>query len=201
MLPIACASGSSGPAALSRRRSGWPDAEDVNAASGDLHHEQHVQPPQRNRVDMEEVRREQPRRLRPQERTPARVYLAWRGPDPVDGEDTADGAGADPVATTFIVTGMLLQAAALAAPPSFRRRSIVSGRPRNPSRSPPTRRPDAEPDAGPRRRPRLISANVRRRLPQLSRQAPTIAHSGRINGSGNSTIPTAARPQRPVAHS
>ncbi len=33
-----------------------------------------------------------------QERTPARIDLAWRGADPTGGEDATDGAGADPMA-------------------------------------------------------------------------------------------------------
>jgi hypothetical protein len=45
-----------------------------------------------------QVRREQPGRLRPQKRPPARVPLAWRRTDPASGENTADRAGTDPVA-------------------------------------------------------------------------------------------------------
>jgi hypothetical protein len=41
--------------------------EDVHPAGGDLHDEQHVQAAQRQRVDVEEVRREQSGRLRPQD--------------------------------------------------------------------------------------------------------------------------------------
>ncbi len=39
--------------------------EDVNPAGGDLHDKQYVQPPQRHGVEVEEIRREQPGRLRP----------------------------------------------------------------------------------------------------------------------------------------
>jgi hypothetical protein len=74
------------------------NAEDVDAAGSDLHDEQHVQTAQRHRVDVEEVCREQPRCLRPQERTPARIDLAWRRADPTGGEDATDRAGADPMA-------------------------------------------------------------------------------------------------------
>jgi hypothetical protein len=40
------------------------DTEDVHSPGGDLHHGQHVQPPEGDGVDVEEVGREQPRRLR-----------------------------------------------------------------------------------------------------------------------------------------
>jgi hypothetical protein len=73
------------------------DAEDVHAPGSDLHHHQHVQPSQGDGVDVEEVGREQPGRLRSQEGPPAGVELAGRWPDPAGGEDPADGAGADPV--------------------------------------------------------------------------------------------------------
>lgn len=66
--------------------------------SGDLHHDQHVQPPQHDGVDVEEVGRQQPGRLRFQEGPPAGVGLAGRRADPGGGEDPADGAGADPMA-------------------------------------------------------------------------------------------------------
>src|SRR4051812_24557715 len=74
------------------------DTEDVHPPGGNLHHDQHVQPAQRDGVDVEEVGREQPGHLRSQEGSPAGVDITWRRADPGGAEDAADGAGADPVA-------------------------------------------------------------------------------------------------------
>jgi hypothetical protein len=79
---------------------GGGDAEDVYPPCGDLHYDQRVQPPQRDGVDMQEVGRQQPGRLRSQEGPPVGVDLAGRRADSAGGEDPADGAGADPVAQT-----------------------------------------------------------------------------------------------------
>ncbi|WSG44009.1 hypothetical protein OHA72_10900 [Dactylosporangium sp. NBC_01737] len=73
------------------------DAEDVHPPRADLHDKQHVQPPQCDGVDVEEVGRQQPGRLGPQERPPTGVDLTRGRPDPGTGEDAANGAGADPV--------------------------------------------------------------------------------------------------------
>ena len=75
------------------------DAQDVHAARLDLQHEQHVEPPQRHGVDVEEVDREHPGGLGAQELPPAQVVAAGRRrryPGPL--EDPADGRRADPVA-------------------------------------------------------------------------------------------------------
>jgi len=74
------------------------DAEGVYPAGGDLHHDEHVQPPQHDGVGIEEVGRQQPGRLGTQEGPPDGVGLAGRRADPGGGEEPADGAGADPMA-------------------------------------------------------------------------------------------------------
>jgi hypothetical protein len=74
------------------------DPQDVHPPAGDLHHEQHIQPAQGDRLDAEEVGGQQPGGLRTQERPPARAAAAGRRPDSGTGQDPADGAGADPVA-------------------------------------------------------------------------------------------------------
>ena len=74
------------------------NTQDVYPAGGDLHHEQHVEPPQCDAVDVKEVSREQAGRLGPEERSPARVRVAWRRADPARSEDAADCASADPMA-------------------------------------------------------------------------------------------------------
>ena len=79
------------------RRGMGGDAEEVHPPGRDLHHAQHIQPPQDDRVQMEEVGCEQPGRLGTQEGPPAGVDVAGRGPEPAGGEDPADRAGADPV--------------------------------------------------------------------------------------------------------
>jgi len=85
---------------LSDPRAGWVggDAEDVHVPGGDLHDEQHVQPAQGDGVDVKEVGREQPGRLRPQKRAPTRIDITRRGTDPTGAEDAANGASADLVA-------------------------------------------------------------------------------------------------------
>jgi hypothetical protein len=74
------------------------NAEDVHPAGHHLHHHQDVQAPQRNRVDVKEVGREQPGRLRPQERPPTRVATARCRAKTRTGEDPPNGTGADPIA-------------------------------------------------------------------------------------------------------
>jgi hypothetical protein len=54
-----------------------------------MQHEQHGEPAQRHRIDMKEVRGEQPSRLSPHECSPVRVHLAGRRTEPVPGEDAA----------------------------------------------------------------------------------------------------------------
>jgi len=71
---------------------------DVHSSGGDLHHDQHVEPANRDGVNVEEVGREQPGRLRSQERPPVGVGITWRRTDPSGGGDPPDRAGADPVA-------------------------------------------------------------------------------------------------------
>jgi hypothetical protein len=108
------------------------DAADLNPTRGDLHDEQYVQTPQHHRVEVEEVRREQPGRLRPQERPPARINLAWRRADPAGSEDTADGPGADPVAEAnqFALDAPMPQPGFSRASRSTRsRRTSLRGRP------------------------------------------------------------------------
>jgi hypothetical protein len=74
------------------------DAEDVHPSGRDLHNEQHIQPPQRDGVDVEVVGRQQAGRLRAQERPPIGVDLAWGRTALRAGEDATDGASADPMA-------------------------------------------------------------------------------------------------------
>jgi len=73
-------------------------AEDVDAPGGDLHDEQHVEAPQSDGVEVEEVDRKQSLRLRAQEGPPLGVHAARGRPEPGAGEDAPDGAGTDPVA-------------------------------------------------------------------------------------------------------
>jgi hypothetical protein len=75
------------------------DAQDADGARLDLQHDQHIEPPQRHRVDAEDVDREHPGGLGAQELPPAGVVAADRRrryPDPF--EDAADGRRADPMA-------------------------------------------------------------------------------------------------------
>jgi hypothetical protein len=74
------------------------DAEDVDPPGRNLHDGQHVQPPQCDGVDVEEVGCREPARLGAQERPPVGVQLARGGADPRAGERAAGGAGADPMA-------------------------------------------------------------------------------------------------------
>ena len=73
------------------------DAEQAHPTGHHLHHEQHIDPAQRDRVQVEEVAGQQALRLATQELPPARVGPAWRRPDPVGGQDPADRAGTHPV--------------------------------------------------------------------------------------------------------
>src|SRR2546421_3679371 len=73
-------------------------AEQVDPPGGHLHHHQHVQPSQQNRVQVEEVDGQQTLGLAAEEGSPAGVLLAGRRAHPAAGQDSADGAGPDPVA-------------------------------------------------------------------------------------------------------
>jgi hypothetical protein len=65
--------------------------EDVHAPACYLHHEQHVQTPEEDRVHGEEVARQQALRLGPQEGTPGGIQAARSGPVPPGTENPADG--------------------------------------------------------------------------------------------------------------
>jgi len=71
--------------------------EDVHPAGGDLHDEQHVDPAQRHRVEVEEVTGQQSAGLGTQELAPTGVGTPRRRANPSCGQDTADRAGPDPV--------------------------------------------------------------------------------------------------------
>jgi hypothetical protein len=95
------------------------DAEDMHSPGGDLHHDQHVQPPQGDGVDVEEVGRQQPGGLRSQGCSPTGVGFPGRRADPARGEGAADGAGADVVAETdqFALYAAVPSARVLASQP------------------------------------------------------------------------------------
>jgi hypothetical protein len=76
------------------------NAQDMHPTGDDLHYDQDIQPAQRDRVEVEEIGREQSGRLCPQERAPAGVDVAWRRADPGGDEDPTDCAGANSMAET-----------------------------------------------------------------------------------------------------
>ncbi len=73
------------------------DAEDVDVPGCHFHDEQHVQPAEEDRVNMEEVAGQQPVRLCAQERPPGGVLPARRWPTGGE-EHPPDGRRADAVA-------------------------------------------------------------------------------------------------------
>jgi hypothetical protein len=110
-----------GPAGWSTRRSG-----------GDFHDEQNVQAARRDGVEVDEVSRQQPGRLSPQERAPAGVGLPWGGTDPGSGEDAADELGTARFLATFLPDPE--QASAVVVEPhvaSYRRRTRTGRPPRS----------------------------------------------------------------------
>ena len=88
------------PALLRHPRAGRVPgrAQDVDTATGDLHHEEHVDPLEEDGVDGEEITCENTCRLSAQERGPGGVSPAWRGIDAGLAEDPPDGSGSDTVA-------------------------------------------------------------------------------------------------------
>ena len=71
--------------------------EDVHPPGGDFHHKQHIQSPEADGVEAEEVGRQQSGRLRVQERPPGRISTAGRRTDPGVAQDPPNCAGAHPV--------------------------------------------------------------------------------------------------------
>lgn len=63
-----------------------------------LHHHQHVNTPQGDRVEVEEIRGQQPRRLDPKERSPPGVCVPRRRTETGVAKDPPDRSQADPVA-------------------------------------------------------------------------------------------------------
>jgi hypothetical protein len=84
---------------LRHPRTGWVagDAQDVDTATGDLDHEEHIDPLEENGVDGEEITGEDTGRLSAQEGDPGGVDPAWRGVDTGLMQDPPDGRGPDPV--------------------------------------------------------------------------------------------------------
>ena len=74
------------------------DAEQVYAAGGHLHHDQHVKPSEQDRVDVEEVDRQQPVGLGTQERSLTGVHRSRCRTEPPGGENAADRARANVMA-------------------------------------------------------------------------------------------------------
>ena len=74
------------------------DAQDVHAAGLDLHHEQDVQALEEHGVNVQEVTRQDPGRLRGQELPPGRGCPARCGREPGCGQDPADRSRADAIA-------------------------------------------------------------------------------------------------------
>jgi hypothetical protein len=73
------------------------DAQDVDAAGGKLDHEQHIQPPEQHRVDMEQVARQDPLGLDGQELSPGQPRAAWRWIDACPVKEQPHRAWREPV--------------------------------------------------------------------------------------------------------
>jgi hypothetical protein len=74
------------------------DPEQVDSAGGHLHHDQHVDPLEPDRVDVEEIDREQAVCLGAQERPPVGVHVPWCRAGSSGDQDAADRARADVMA-------------------------------------------------------------------------------------------------------
>jgi hypothetical protein len=70
----------------------------MDPAGAYFDHEQYVQAPQEDRVEVEEVAGQQPVGLSAEECLPRGVRISWRGAQPVGAQDPPDGRVAEPVA-------------------------------------------------------------------------------------------------------
>src|SRR5215472_7225528 len=74
--------------------------QDVHTPGRHLHDEQHIQAPEQDRVDREEITRQQALSLGAQERPPGGIHAAGSRPAPASPQDPADGRLADMMAET-----------------------------------------------------------------------------------------------------